>query len=340
MEACQTSPPGLHRPPQLNSYLSNNELASPTDAFTLDAYLDQLSKSIDELEGNIGDLAVVSDEKMEAAERLRQEYKLLESIKSPVRQIPHDVLGIIFGFTVGAPPFNRFINVAHLRGVCSTWRQAALTTPGLWNNLSVDLDTWCPIGTYGLDTQALLHRFEEELEPWMAILSRRPRYHLELTSSVGVYSLSSREDHLQLAQYLLSSTLQPGRITLTRPHAVAVVMQAIAQHGLTLSALRLDISARREAWEADLQALGSGFPHLEALDIGSRLILSVDPAFHHSFLQVLYLRNICGRGDYLHRLIHGLPSLRELTLHESLPWIDNQFVDPSPLPLPTIPLRR
>ncbi|KAH6912397.1 hypothetical protein BKA70DRAFT_1098750, partial [Coprinopsis sp. MPI-PUGE-AT-0042] len=91
------------------------------------------------LEGEIEELQATLDAKRQQHNCFEQEHNLGARIKHPVRVLPPEVLGHIFAFAVGDPPFNRFIDVARLRAVCSSWRGVALTTPGLWTSLTVNV---------------------------------------------------------------------------------------------------------------------------------------------------------------------------------------------------------
>ncbi|KAH6912405.1 hypothetical protein BKA70DRAFT_1184978, partial [Coprinopsis sp. MPI-PUGE-AT-0042] len=120
------------RPPALDHYLNTNNVLSPSDLSTLEDYLTQLLERIGNLESDITRLQIADDTKDVEVECLRGEYELCVKTKSSIRKIPQELLGVIFAFAVSTAPFNRFIDVAHLRGVCSSWREAALSTPGIW----------------------------------------------------------------------------------------------------------------------------------------------------------------------------------------------------------------
>ncbi|KAH6912364.1 hypothetical protein BKA70DRAFT_1267312 [Coprinopsis sp. MPI-PUGE-AT-0042] len=264
----------LDRPPTLEHYLGTNDALSPSDLSALEGYLAHLSERIENLESDTGKLD-----------------DLCVNTKSSIRKIPPELLGIIFAFAVSTAPFNQFIDVAHLRGVCSSWREAALSTPGIWTDLTIDLDKWCSAKTYDLDAQTRLRRFESDLKPWLAILTRKPSYHLTLTMSQKMKTAGRKEQapQMQLAQCLFSSSPQPGAITLESPHAV---------FGIGL----LDTS------------VGLAFPDLKALDVWIPLLLEPGPLFRHTSLLTLDLRDLMGPGEHLQQLIQEFPSLRELKL--------------------------
>ncbi|KAH6912363.1 hypothetical protein BKA70DRAFT_1267311 [Coprinopsis sp. MPI-PUGE-AT-0042] len=175
------------RPHVIEHYLSTNDALSPSDSLARDGYLTQLNECVENLESDIVKLQIGDDAKNAEKERLLGKYELCINTRSPIRKIPPEILGVIFAFAVNTSPFNRFINVANLRGVCSSWRQAALSTPGLWDALTIYLDKWCPTEIHGHDGQMLLSRFEEELRPWLAIVNRT----VTLRSPLGMFGVNA-----------------------------------------------------------------------------------------------------------------------------------------------------
>ncbi|KAH6883666.1 hypothetical protein BKA70DRAFT_1575457 [Coprinopsis sp. MPI-PUGE-AT-0042] len=299
----------MDRPPQLEHYLATNDILPLSDSLVLQDYLAQLSERIASLEGDMARLHALESVAQAERDRVQREYKLCVNIKNPIRKIPQEILGIIFAFAL---PASRFIDIVRLRGVCSSWRKAALSTPGLWTNLTVDLDKWCSPELHGLDQHRLLRHFEDLLEPWLAIVSRIPAYHLTITSSDNRASISTTvEDHpTRLVQCLLLSTPQPGTITL-ESIAGALGITLLASLDLTCPALQLRIFG---SWEADWHAVGCVFPNLEALEVGIPLTLNPIPPLQHTSLRTLSLQDLEGQGVYLHQLIHDLPGLCELNL--------------------------
>ncbi|KAH6912377.1 hypothetical protein BKA70DRAFT_830994 [Coprinopsis sp. MPI-PUGE-AT-0042] len=302
----------VDRPPQLEHYLATNDILPPSDLPTLQNYLAQLNKCITSMERDNAWVHVLGSASQAERDRLQREYKLCVNIQNPIRKIPQEILGVIFASAVGTVPVSRFIDIAHLRGVCSSWRNAALSTPGLWTDLTVDLDTWCSPQPHGMDEQMLLRHFEDLLKPWLAILSRTPAYHLTVASSDNRASINNTiEDHqTHLTKYLLSTTPQPGTITLKSPVG-PLAISLLASIGLTCSALELKLSG---ICTADLPAVGSVFPKLESFEIWIPWKLGGIPPLQHTSLRTLSLQDLEGQGVYLHHLIHDLPGLCELNL--------------------------
>ncbi|KAH6912374.1 hypothetical protein BKA70DRAFT_1398291 [Coprinopsis sp. MPI-PUGE-AT-0042] len=252
-------------------------------------------------------------------------------IRSPAQNIPPEILGVIFAFTVSASPFNRVINVAHLRGVCVSWRRAALSTPGLWSELTVVLDKWCTSDTRALNPKAFISRMVEDLKPWLAILPRTRHYHLTLTSldPFRTWKLDRVDEkhHIELAHHLVSPT-QPGIVTLGSPAAVIGAM-LLASLGSTCSSLKLEILVMHG--NLPLHALNSVFPNLEALDLACYLRRSKHPAFFHPSLRTLHLSNLMDDIVLLRWLFQYLPSLCELSLNSmrSLYPFDDYDIPPT-----------
>ncbi|KAH6883689.1 hypothetical protein BKA70DRAFT_1341880 [Coprinopsis sp. MPI-PUGE-AT-0042] len=324
MEATQISPCQMDRPPSLKHYLSTNDVLLPDDSLALNGYLGQLTAHIEYLDSNIARLQIVDNAKNSERDRLQGEYDLCVKTKSPIRKIPPEILGIIFAFAVNTSSCNRFTDVATLRGVCSSWRQAALSTPGILDELIIYLDKWCPSEIQGLDEWMLHRQFEEELKPWLAIVRRTPAYHLTLALSKlrDPFSNAAENPQAQLARYLLSAIPQPGAITVRSTLGMFGVM-LLASSGLTCSARKLTVQG---GWKVDLQALGPAFPSLEALEVGIPLSLNTIPPFCHPSLTTLQLSGLSGQGIYLRRLIQELPCLRELKL-SSRDYMNTEDVD-------------
>ncbi|KAH6912376.1 hypothetical protein BKA70DRAFT_1267345 [Coprinopsis sp. MPI-PUGE-AT-0042] len=322
MEATQISLCQMDRPPSLEHYLSTNDFLSPDDSLALNGYLGQLTARIRYLDSNIAKLQIVDNAKNSERDRLQGEYDLCVKTKSPIRKIPPEILGIIFAFAVNTSSFNQFTDVANLRGVCSSWRQAALSTPGILDDLRIYLDKWCPTE---IQDERMLHRqFEEELMPWLAIVSRTPAYHLTLALSKPrePFNDAAKNQQAQLARYLLSAIPQPGAITVRSPLGMFGVM-LLTSSGLTCSARKLTVQG---GWEVELQALGPSFSSLEALEVGIPLSLNPIPPFCHPSLTTLQLNDLSGQGIYLRRLIQELPCLRELKL-SSRDYMKTEDVD-------------
>ncbi|KAH6883680.1 hypothetical protein BKA70DRAFT_1471226 [Coprinopsis sp. MPI-PUGE-AT-0042] len=119
----------MNRPPELARYLSTNDAFPPTGLPTLERYLARLKEQMGNLDSDISSLRAMLTAKEAEKSQLQQEYTACKTIQSPIRQFPPEILGLIFAFTVGTAPFNRYIDVAHLRGVCASWRRTALATP-------------------------------------------------------------------------------------------------------------------------------------------------------------------------------------------------------------------
>ncbi|KAH6912394.1 hypothetical protein BKA70DRAFT_1267357 [Coprinopsis sp. MPI-PUGE-AT-0042] len=302
----------MNRPLELAHYLSTNDVLPPSGLPTLNSYLSQLTTTLEGLESDICNLQAILDAKKEEQRHLQQEYTTCASIKSPIRRLPPEILGLVFGFSVGAVPFDKYIHVAHLRGVCSSWRQAAMTTPGLWTGLTIDLDKWTHSETQACSEEMLLTQFKEELSPWMAILSRTHHFHLTLTSRSLDNNVEINDPGFnrqrKLVKHLLSMTPRPGALTLKSPLALLIVIDANAP-----SVTKLEISDEATRTLEGLTISEAHYPSLKALKVDSPLAID-HPPFPHSSLQTLHLVKGAKRGFFLQQLLQSLPSLRELRL--------------------------
>ncbi|KAH6883660.1 hypothetical protein BKA70DRAFT_1341835 [Coprinopsis sp. MPI-PUGE-AT-0042] len=302
----------MNRPPVLARYLSTNDILPPGGLPTLDVYLAQLNRDLEKLERDINQLQSLLDAKREEHGRLEREYRTCVSIKSPIRGFPHEILGLIFGFAVGTPPFNRYIDVVHLRGVCLSWRQVAMTTPGLWTSLTIDVDRWCPSDAQELSDDGLLRHFQQELLPWLALLSRTRPFHLTLTSrSFEDHERTSNNDLSclrKLAWYMLSIEPGPSVLTLGSPLSL---LSTIHFPEPCPTVTKVEIAEEASTTLDGFTISESQFPNLKALEINGFLPFRAPP-FPHSSLETLNIGNATERGVHFQQLLQSLPSLRKL----------------------------
>ncbi|KAH6883700.1 hypothetical protein BKA70DRAFT_1341902 [Coprinopsis sp. MPI-PUGE-AT-0042] len=300
------------RPLELAHYFTTNDVFPPSGLPTLNSYLAQLTTSIESVESEILKLRAFLHAKKQEKCGLEQEYATCVGIKSPIRRLPVELLGLIFSFAVGAAPFNRYIHITHLRGVCSSWRHAATTTPGLWTSLTIDLDRWAPPYSQFLSDVTLLDQFKEELSPWIAILSRTRPIHLTLTSQSFDDDIEINDPGFnrqrKLAGHLLSMTPPPATLTLNSPLALLAAILADAP-----SVVEIEVSYEATRGLEGFTILEARFPCLKALKIHGSLAINTPP-FPHSSLQALHLGRGIRPDFFLQELLCTLPCLRELKL--------------------------
>jgi hypothetical protein len=290
-------------PPELSFYISSNHHLPSNLSSLLDDYLSQLSGPIESLQAEILALEEILRIKKESLDRGKVTRDAHLRIKAPIRQVPQDILGVIFPYAVDIPPFNKYIHVSRLRGVCALWRRTALTTPGLWSSLTIDMTKWISRGLSDQDERGILLYFKNILAPWMRILCQP--YHLNLTSSGNV--VPGRE-HAMLVQHMLLSLPHPNSIYLMSESAyLATSMLPNIYHHIAQVQL-LNFGRTVTMGKPWLQV---AFPNLAALVFSGGLGLSID-WIQHLNLRRLRLGAIFGTNESFLRLLQILPSLREL----------------------------
>ncbi|KAH6883639.1 hypothetical protein BKA70DRAFT_1341808, partial [Coprinopsis sp. MPI-PUGE-AT-0042] len=297
-------------PPELTPYVSCND-AVPSHLLTcLETYLLRLSEPTERLEAEINALEELLKVKRRIHERARASQDAHLRMKAPIRRVPLDVLEVIFPFAIDIPPFNRYIDVAHLRGVCSSWRHVAKTTPGLWTSLDINLDKWCGAELDRCNSDRLSLHFENALAPWISILGKSIPYQLNITSNNGYCPDRQISRNNLLVDYLFHLTPSPSVVTLSTWAALsgALSSRSSATHTLKIHAARMALSDKIHVEPAfpNLKILSSDCPmDCNCLSLG------------HSSLAILHLGDISGTPTSFMRMMQGLPALHELKLYSS-----------------------
>ncbi|KAH6883662.1 hypothetical protein BKA70DRAFT_1575454 [Coprinopsis sp. MPI-PUGE-AT-0042] len=302
-----------NRPPKLAPYLSTNHALPPTEIPILDSYIVQLKDGMKNLERDISELQAILDVKKKEYRGLEQEYGISTGILHPIRRIPPEIMGHIFAFAVNQPPFNRFIDIARLRAVCSSWRDVALTTPGLWTSLTIDVDKWCKASAPHKDEpDETLRQVKQELLPWLGILDRSQPYHLVLTAVEENPILDSPpvDYQEQLVHYLLGAEPKPGFITINSATALfSTTLFPSACPTVTEVELTEKANGDQEGWKFE----GHVFPSLTSF-IFCGSIAYCEAQFAPSFLRTLHLKEVDGDPHDLRRILASFPSLQELNI--------------------------
>ncbi|KAH6883663.1 hypothetical protein BKA70DRAFT_1206311 [Coprinopsis sp. MPI-PUGE-AT-0042] len=315
-------PIAVDRPVELNHYLSTNDVLPRSGLPTLDGYLDQLNNSMEGLENEMRKLRAILDAMEEEHRCFKLEHEICTSIKHPIRSIPPEILGQIFAFHTKNPASNRFADVARLRAVCRSWREVALTTPGLWTSLTIDIHKWCKAHAIGE-----MDLLKEELLPWLAILDRSHPYHLILTATITLDEQDPKPAHQeQLVHHLLGAEPKPGSITIDSAMAL---FSTQSFKSTCPSTTEVEITTRasyevQEVWKLEERL----FPTLVSLKICGPISFCRSPVAPSS-LQTLQLQDASGGNLDLRRLLTGLPALRELNLSSS--GLDNVVLNSLPL---------
>lgn len=133
--------------PWIEDLLRNNRSPSEEEAQEVKKLLLRPSKEWEALHSEIMNLKNRLSELESRQSETWKQIARYETILSPIRRIPREVLGEIFYHCL---PSHRFPTMASsdcpllLTRICSTWREAAMTTPKLWERLYItftDQDT-------------------------------------------------------------------------------------------------------------------------------------------------------------------------------------------------------
>jgi F-box-like len=298
----------IRRPATLNHYLSTNDVLPSSGIPTLNGYLNALEGDIQILGDEIVRIQAVLDARKEEQSRLKREHSIYTSITHPIRTVPPEVLSHIFAFTLGTPESSRLADIAHLRGVCSLWRQVTLKTPALWTSLTIDLHKW--FETRAQNAGYPLSQIEQALPSCMATLGRKNPYHLILTSSGHDLEGGEYDYQEQLIQSLLVTDPRPGSITIDTRDAVM-----IASHtSISWSVTEMEITERGndvpdETWRLQERF----FSALKSLTHHGHIDYCESP-FAPSSLHTLHLCDIRGEAFYLRQVLLDLTGLVELKL--------------------------
>ncbi|KAJ3502616.1 hypothetical protein NLJ89_g8805 [Agrocybe chaxingu] len=134
-------------PQQVEELLLNN--APPPDALTptVNGLLEASRSQLSTIQGEMDELAKLLVTVKQRFEATQQSITKYETILSPIRRVPADILGEIFGHCLPTHRNPLFLSSeapilpSH---VCRSWRAAALSTPSLWARLHVSFPGVAP----------------------------------------------------------------------------------------------------------------------------------------------------------------------------------------------------
>ncbi|KAH6910200.1 hypothetical protein BKA70DRAFT_1272444 [Coprinopsis sp. MPI-PUGE-AT-0042] len=203
----------MDSPPELSPYLSSNLPLPHGLKPTLGTYLAKTSNCIAELDAEIDQLERALDAKRREREKYKQAHEEHSRLQAPIRSIPPEIWGIIFGFTLGHEPFSlwEYRMYGYLRQVCWSWRDVVSATPELCRGLVVDLDG--PLAQASNSNEEGLRCLKKRLESWLAIVSRNHPYHLFLSLEDGD-SFEWSEDVTEVVQWILTTGPSPTILSL------------------------------------------------------------------------------------------------------------------------------
>ncbi|KAH6901315.1 hypothetical protein BKA70DRAFT_693172 [Coprinopsis sp. MPI-PUGE-AT-0042] len=210
MKATQTNLPS---PPELCPYFKVNDTLPAHLLPLLLGHLSRLGDTIDQLDREIAELETVLNARRSERNFHKGKYDAHRALQAPIRKVPTEILGLIFGFFFGDELLGFYQRYEHaqLCRVCTSWRNVATTTPNLVRGLDVNLDYWSNFeeeSNFGL----MLPVFQADWDPWINLMNHGSSYHLKITSSH-----SGRDaDTCQriLIPYPLSTEPSPDMLTL------------------------------------------------------------------------------------------------------------------------------
>ncbi|KAH6902073.1 hypothetical protein BKA70DRAFT_1567946 [Coprinopsis sp. MPI-PUGE-AT-0042] len=276
----------------------------------LEGHLSHLTESIDRLDNEILALESLLDATRKAQRLLKQERRAHSKIKAPIRRIPPELLGVIFGCLFGDSPFEagEYRQFTRLASVCAAWREIMYTTPNLCKGLAIDVNEWRrhpPVR----EGQARLASLQASWSPWLAIVSRSSTYHLKLSAEIG------GQCNEAFVRYLLSSIPAPDILTLNSRRAFHLSLRLKECPSIR----HLNLTEALDTEDVPLSPLPSVFPNLQILVVDPFINISHQPPFQHGHIRVLHMRDLDGNPLQFSNFMKNLPSLCELQISSREP---------------------
>ncbi|KAH6901280.1 hypothetical protein BKA70DRAFT_692097 [Coprinopsis sp. MPI-PUGE-AT-0042] len=285
-------------------YLHQNIVPPPSLPPLVSKYLAELSRTIEGLDS-------AKKEKRAHLERERTSY----AGTSPIRSVPPELWGIIFGYALGAEPFGATERQTYtrLRSVCSSWRRVATATPGLCTGLEIDIEKWLGYRILAShDLEELLEAFKDYIAPWMAILSCTSPYQLRLSSEPEFYGQTrflKDPEREAIVTYLLTRPTNSISLSMSSSDIFWLMVESMACYP-SIASLNLNLFLKISP---DLLSLPKRFPNLENLVVQSKFTLVDMPGLQGN-LQSLTLLDLDAFSGEFAELLEGLPCLRELKI--------------------------
>ncbi|KAH6902072.1 hypothetical protein BKA70DRAFT_1307163, partial [Coprinopsis sp. MPI-PUGE-AT-0042] len=229
-----------------------------------------------------------------------------------MRSIPPELLGLVFGSLFGDAPFgaSEYRQFACISSVCSTWREAAHTTPNLCKGLSIDPSEWR--GHSSMEEVRGQEQEQEQLvslqaswKPWLTIVSRSSTYHLELST---FYDASCNE---AFVRYLLTSSPTPDTLTFDSRRALRFALKCQRKHQRVH---RLTLTKLVHATQVSLLPLPTKFPNLRTLTADYPVDTTHHPPLRFDHLRTLHMKDLCANPLSFNAFLGDFPSLRELKI--------------------------
>ncbi|KAH6902071.1 hypothetical protein BKA70DRAFT_1307162 [Coprinopsis sp. MPI-PUGE-AT-0042] len=305
--SCIVSPPTSSLIPDFDIYLKGNTPLPAHFLPVLEVHMSQLVESIDKLDSEILTLDSEPTLKVnrEALQLLERERDAHAKLKAPIRSIPPEVLGLIFGYLFDDKPFEgsdyrQFVSIAC---VCSTWREVVHTTPNLCKGLTID-----PTERPSLLSEKGSGRtlsLQASWRPWLAVASRGSSYHLSISPK---YDVACSEPFVR---YLLASSPSPDTLTFDSTHALNVSLRSTAKHP---TVRRLIITERVDGTDFQRSPLSNVFPNLRNLAANCRIDTRIYPPWKHDHLRTLHMQDLTALPFDFAKFLTNLPCLEELQI--------------------------
>ncbi|KAH6910188.1 hypothetical protein BKA70DRAFT_118257 [Coprinopsis sp. MPI-PUGE-AT-0042] len=303
----------MYSPHQLLPYFSSNIPIPHHLEPVLETYLSQTAGFIADLDAEIDQLQSMLDAKRRRRDQYKKGYEEHFQLQSSVRNIPPEIWGVIFGFTLGDEPFGQreYRTYGYLREVCTIWRDVVASTPGLCRGLEVHLDERFVQALHG-DGNGLQH-VKDKLKPWLAIINSP--YHLVLGIDDDLMGgwLWTEGDVTGIVKWLLTTAPTPSLLSVTNTRVFSLVY-ANAPRDNQISSLRLDGWKVLGPKTLEAAPFQETFPCLKNLFIDTPIRLT--STIGHSNLQFLTLTQIKihwhDSAQGFSTLLLGFPALQEL----------------------------
>ncbi|KAJ7150877.1 hypothetical protein C8R43DRAFT_1005478 [Mycena crocata] len=133
----------VHRDPAIMSLLRSGRLPSSQQSDTIQTLIEDVKTTISREQDLIWDLqgqiSVLEDREYV----LEENQRVLESLFSPIRKLPPEIVQLVLELSVDAnhfktSPETSILIAARLASVCVQWRTIALSSPRIWGKFIVD----------------------------------------------------------------------------------------------------------------------------------------------------------------------------------------------------------
>lgn len=308
----------MDSPPELSPYLETNFPLPRGLKPSLEAYLEQTLNIIAILDTEIDELERALDAKRRKNAEHKELYEKHYRLQAPARNIPPEIWGIVFGFTLGDQPFGRFEyrTYGYLREVCTTWRDVLAATPNLCRGLVVHLDG--PLAQSSYSEEEGITTMEDNVEAWLAIVSRNYPYHLVL-SMEDEESFDEDNRVIGLYEWILTTAPTPTILTISCSEIFTEVV-CLGSRSNQVTHLTLDFWEEVDRDVLDEVPFQEVFPCLTTLSINAPIQLI--STMGHKNLKSLTLTKICGSPSDFALFLLEFPSLQELRIDSEEPYRD------------------